>query len=259
MSDNPKKVVKVVKAQPKKTEVEKQEPVVEELPKEKTTTTETVQKADPVFYKKKSFWLIVAAAVFALILFGGLFGDSNDTASNQEQETYAESLTNTSISQSESETNSTSYVTNTNSVWLNGYTDINDFEYYVDGNEIYIKRYKGNSDKVRVASSYEINGVSCNVVSFEDATFIFSRVNSVVIPNGTKYLANNTFNTSGVTFLYLPNTLIGIEDSFWGYFHDVQKIYFGGTQEEWNNLYNYSRGDLGVKEIVFNQNPDELK
>lgn len=52
---------------------------------------------------------------------------------------------------------------------------------------------------------------------------------------------------------------MGIEDSFWGYFHDVQKIYYGGSQEEWNNLYNAGSANLDAKQIVFGQNPDELK
>lgn len=208
--------------------------------------------------KKRNILLAVAAVLVLLFIIASI-GDSDKEATVPDAEVVTDSQTNVTIPQSEGDTSSVSYVTNSNSVWLNGYTDINDFEYYIDGTEIYIKKYHGNSEKVRVAPTYDINGVTCNVVSFEDATFLFSGVSSVIIPNGTRYLANNTFNTSGVKFLYLPNSLTGIENTFWGYFHDVQKIYYGGTQDEWNTLYNNGGMGLDAKQIVFGQNPDELK
>ena len=220
---------------------------------------ETTKEKKSSSNKRKRNIALAVVALLALILIVASLGNSDQNASDPNCTVYAESQTNVDVSQNGNETTSVSYVSDSNSVWLNGYTDINDFEYYIDGSDIYIKKYKGNSDKVRVAPTYVINGATCNVVSFEDATFLFSNVNSVIIPNGTKYLANNTFNTSGVTFLYLPNTLTGIDNTFWGYFHGVQKIYFGGSQEEWNSIYNNGSANLDAKEIIFNQNPDDLK
>ena len=226
---------------------------------EETTDNKGNTESKEGLIKKYKRVIIAVAAILALILVFSTCNNSEDGPATQGPAENVESTIFSKLPQSENSTVSVSNVTNANSVWLNGYTDINDFEYYTDGTEIYIKKYHGNSDKVRVASTYDINGTTCNVVSFEDATFLFSRVSSVIIPNGTRYLANNTFNTSGIKFLYLPNTLMGIEDSFWGYFHDVQKIYYGGSQEEWNNLYNAGSANLDAKQIVFGQNPDELK
>ena len=153
----------------------------------------------------------------------------------------------------------TSTGASSNSVWAKDYTDIAKFNYYLDGDDLYIKRYKGGAGrKIRVAPAYQIDGKTYHVVSFEDATFIFGKVDSVIIPNGTRHLDAPTFNSCGVKFVYLPNTLESVEDYFWSYFHNVEKLYYGGTQEEWNNLFHIERGKLDVKEIVFNANPDEL-
>lgn len=145
------------------------------------------------------------------------------------------------------------------SVWSIGYTNISDFDFYIDKNEIYIKEYKGTSRKIRLRSAYEIDGVKRNVVAFTDATFFCNNIVSAIIPEGVKTVTNNMFNSCGVKFVYLPSTLEKPQESFWSYFHDVEKIYYGGTEEQWNAICTVDRSRLDVKQIIFNANPDDLK
>ena len=147
---------------------------------------------------------------------------------------------------------SESIESNDASIWLNGFTDITDFEYYLDGNEIHIQKYKGDAEKVRLSAVYIIDGSDRHVVSFSEATFLFADTKSVIIPEGTRS------NSSDLQFLYLPSSLGYIDDSFWGYLHDMKKIYYGGTEEQWNTICTVNRGEIEVEEIVFNVNPGDL-
>lgn len=149
--------------------------------------------------------------------------------------------------------------TKNSSVWATDYTDINEFNYYVDGNEIYVKRYEGKEKKIKINSTYEIDGKTRYVVSFIDATFLCHKSESIVIPEGTKTLKSNIFNSCGVKFVFLPSTLEKPDDKFWGYFHDVEKIYYGGTEEQWNIICTVDRFDVDAKEIVFETDVSELK
>ena len=145
------------------------------------------------------------------------------------------------------------------SVWLDGYTPIDDFEYYIDGNEIYLTDFDSKEKKVRINSSYEIDGNTYNVVSL-DGVFTSDSVTSVIIPEGVHSVARSEFNSCGVEFLYLPSTLQDIgSDSFWWYFHDVEKIYYGGSEEQWNQLCTVERSEIEAKQIIYDANPDDLK
>jgi hypothetical protein len=142
------------------------------------------------------------------------------------------------------------------SVWATSYVELSDFEYYIDGNEIYLKDYTGHRKKVRVRSSYDVEGTSMNVVSF-DGTFALDSVSSVIIPDGTRYMSNNVFNSSGVQYVYLPASLE--EFKGWSYFHNVEKIYYGGTENQWETLCTVERSRLDVVQIICNANPDDLQ
>lgn len=145
------------------------------------------------------------------------------------------------------------------SIWLEGYTDISDFKYYIDGNEIFLTDFHSNKKKVRINSSYTIDGKTCNVVSL-DGVFTSDNVTSVIIPEGVRSVAANEFKSCGVKFLYLPSTLQNIGgDSFWSYFKDVEKIYYGGSEEQWKQLCTVERSKIDTKQIVFEANPDDLK
>ncbi len=145
------------------------------------------------------------------------------------------------------------------SVWLEGYTDINNFKYYIDEDEIFLTDYQAAGRKIRINSSYEIEGNIYNVVSL-DGVFTSDRVTSVIIPEGVRSIAINEFSGTGVKYLYLPSTLQDIEnDSFWSYFHDAEKIYYGGTKEQWKQLCTVERAEIDVTQIIYGANPDDLK
>ncbi len=142
------------------------------------------------------------------------------------------------------------------SIWASSYASLDDFEYYIDGNEIYIKDYRGHSKKVRINSSYDIEGTVMNVVSF-DGTFALDSVTSVIIPDGTRYMSNNIFNSCGIEYVYLPASLT--EFNGWSYFHNAEKIYYGGTEEQWSTFCSVDRSRLDVVQIVYNADPNNLK
>lgn len=145
------------------------------------------------------------------------------------------------------------------SVWASKDTPINKFDYYIDGDEIFIKKYKGSDKRVRIGSSYNIDGKTCYVAGLTDATFLFSRVDSIIIPEGVRSIAHYSFNSCGAKFFFLPSTLTNVDESFWGYFHEVKKIYYGGTREQWDEIFNVDRGELEVEEIIFEAKSEDLK
>lgn len=174
--------------------------------------------------------------------------------------TYPIRVINTATPVNEPAQNNTqSYAAPVNSVWASGYTDISEFDYSTNGNELYIKRHKGKSKKIRVASAYVIDGKTYHTVAFQDVTFFCDNIESCIIPEGTRSLEMATFNSCGVKFLYLPSTLTSVDTGFWQYFHGVEKLYYGGTREQWEKLLNVDRGKLDVKEVVFEQDPELLK
>lgn len=145
------------------------------------------------------------------------------------------------------------------SVWANKTTSFNDFNYYIDSNEIIIKEYKGNDDKIKISSTYTIDGKKRKVTSFSDAVFIFDSVESVILPNGTKHLEANMFNSCGIKYLYIPKTVKSVDDYFWDYFHNMEKIYYQGTEKEWKKLCKVDRSEIDVKEIIYNTDSSKLK
>lgn len=144
-------------------------------------------------------------------------------------------------------------------VWSEEYTDISEFDYYIDGNQIYLTDFDSDEKKVRIAPSYEIDGNTYYVGALNGA-FAVDNVLSVIIPEGVKSIAANEFNSCDVKFIYLPSTLQDVGgDMFWDYLFEVEKIYYGGTEQQWNMLCRVDRSTIDVKQIICNANPDELR
>lgn len=141
------------------------------------------------------------------------------------------------------------------SVWASEYTPLSDFKYYIDGNEITLTDYKGRAKKVNISPVYEIDGKRYSVVSI-DGIFALKDVVSVIIPDGVMGIANNTFNSCGIKYLYLPSTIEKFDG--WSYFHDMQKLYYGGSEEQWDELCTRERSRLDVVQIVFNAEIEDL-
>lgn len=148
------------------------------------------------------------------------------------------------------------------SIWATEYTSIENFDYYLEGNNIYLKDYKGNDKRVKINNVYEIGGSQYNVVSFSEGVFALSSVDSVILPNGLVSMPDNTFNSCGIKYVYIPASLQsnGTGYSFYNYFHDVETIYYGGTEEQWAALTNNEeRSKIDAKEIKYNINSEDLR
>ena len=192
--------------------------------------TPYIQKPKKPLYKKWWFWVLVVMAlgVVSNLITGNGYSSSKDKNADSK------------------------------SVWATEYTDLEDFDYYFDGNEVYIKEYKGHDDKIKVNSTYKVDGKDRKVVSFSDGTFFARSVDSVILPEGTTHLDNNTFNSCGIKYLYIPKSLKSVDNTFWGYFHDMEKIYYGGSESDWKKLCKVDRSDVDVKEIVYNADSSKL-
>lgn len=174
------------------------------------------------------FSLLFAVCLIAMVLSGGESGTKN------------------------SESTSTIEFQN---VWAEKATPLSDFDYYIDGNDIYLKEYQGNDKKVYIPSSYTVEGSEMSVVSL-DGTFALNQITSVIIGDGVQSMSDNVFNSCGVEFLYLPSTLTNFNG--WNYFHDVEKIYYGGTEEQWNQLCPVERSSIEAKQIVCDSSVSNL-
>ena len=45
----------------------------------------------------------------------------------------------------------------------------------------------------------------------------------------------------------------------WSYFHNAEKIYYGGTEEQWESLCTVDRSRIDVVQIICNANPNNLE
>ncbi len=140
-------------------------------------------------------------------------------------------------------------------IWAGTATQLESFEYYLNGESITLTGYSDSDKKVNIAPEYDINGNSCKVVSL-DGTFVLDRITSAIIPEGVKSISDNAFNSCGVKYLYLPSTLTDFNG--WHYFHDGEKLYYGGTEQQWNSLYTGERKDIDFTQIIFNAKIDDL-
>ena len=142
--------------------------------------------------------------------------------------------------------------------WETSPTNIEDFKYYTNGSNLYIQEYTGDASDILVGSSYEINGNEFTVSELQDGTFRSCDAMSIIISEGISKIDDNTFNGCDAKYIYLPSTLENKDGSFWTYFHDVDEIYYGGSNEQWNEICKIDREDLEVKQIYCNVSVNDL-
>ena len=201
---------------------------------------------------------------FAIIFAAALVAGSSDSSSDTEDKdaTVAESREPSSKDTDDTSDKSSKKSAKEKSIWTTDVTPIDDFDYYVDGNDIYIKEYKGKDKKIRIASTYAIDGEEYNVVSFADGVFALKNIKSCILPEGLQTMENNTFNSCGVEFIYIPASLQPDPEESYGfyeYFFNVEKVYYGGTEKEWAELTNHAdRSEIDVKQIVCNADISDL-
>lgn len=142
-----------------------------------------------------------------------------------------------------------------NATWAAEYTPLTDFKYYVDGEHIVLTDYTGANRTVNIAPEYEVDGTRLHVTALE-SVFTLERISSAIIPEGVTGIKDNAFNSCGVKNLYLPSTLTDFNG--WHYFHNGEKLYYGGTEEQWAELFKDDRKDLDFTQIIFNAKVEDL-
>lgn len=136
-------------------------------------------------------------------------------------------------------------------------TPINDFKYTLTENGLTLQKCSGSDDIIYVANQYSVDGNTYNVVKLDGAMFFNSNVKTVILANGIEEISHALFNGAQIEYLYIPNTLKCIYDDSLAYIsQSLTDIYFGGTEEEWNQIYtSYDAGSMS--ENVKNSNFEE--
>lgn len=194
-----------------------------------------------LFYKskrikmKKGYRLLIVICAL-LVIYGGLALIANHS------EEGSQSDTDTEVIQIESE-------------WAQEFATLTDFEFYIENDEIHLKKYTGGAKTVCIAPTYEYEGVTMPVVSL-DSSFSLKRIETVIVPEGVTQISANCFNSCDIKELFLPQSLY--EFSGWSYFHNVEKLYYGGTQEQFQELCPRDRDNLDIIQIIYDAEASEL-
>lgn len=138
--------------------------------------------------------------------------------------------------------------TNNNAEETQGVTDvevqnrngvIDDFEYRIEGNTIYLIRYKGKDDRVELETSYIVDGVryQSDISSFS----AYGGYTKLIIHEGFSEVETPIFNSSDVREVFFPRSMVRVYDYTLAYMHNGDnkrnKIFYSGTQEEWLNIF----------------------
>ena len=132
-------------------------------------------------------------------------------------------------------------------IWAHEVTPIEQFEYVIDGNEIHLEKYIGKPKEVYIGLEYEIDGEMMSVVEIECN---LRNVTSCIIPDGARQIKNSMFNGSSVKYLYLPASLEVFKG--WSYFHNLDYLYYGGSEEEFKKIHGGDASRLVSKRIFYN-------
>lgn len=149
------------------------------------------------------------------------------------------------------------------SIWASEPTSIDNFEYYIRDNTIFLTDYIGDEEKVWINSEYIIDGETYTVGDSLGSLFSLGSVYSVILPEGVTQVSGSIFNSCGVKYIYIPQSLISDDGSGWypwyGYLFDVDRVFYGGSEEQWQEITNYTeRSDIDVMQIIYNVSMDDL-
>lgn len=136
------------------------------------------------------------------------------------------------------------------------FAQLSDFEYDVTYGKITLGRYNGKLDTVYIAPAYYVDGELCPVVGL-DNTFNGGRAEVAIIPEGVTSVTKATFNGSDATIIFLPSTLKDVPEAFWGYFHGVDTIYYGGSEGDFKTICP-DRFGVDVKHVIYDAVPDDV-
>lgn len=126
---------------------------------------------------------------------------------------------------------------------------IKDFKYELVDGGLILKKYSGRDKVVYIANEYELDGVIYPVLDIDGGMFFTSSVKTVILSEGITEIAHPVFNGAKIELLYLPSTLTCIYDDSLAYIsRSLTDIYFGGTEDQWNQIYTiYEAGNTSDK------------
>ena len=145
--------------------------------------------------------------------------------------------------------------------WAKECNDINDFKYVLEDRYIKIDEYIGKDKKVKLCKTYIIDDMEYELSDLGDEVFASKNIFSVLLPNGVKSLPSKTFYKSKVKYIYLPKslTLNDEEYQFSYYLDDVEKIYYEGSENDFEYLVDFDKEiDEKVDEVILNSKYDDL-
>ncbi len=130
------------------------------------------------------------------------------------------------------------------------YGKIEDFSYELSGDSVILDKYNGNSEILEIKPSYQIDGndYKTDLSNFQ-VGIGNSNVKTLIFDEEITSVRDAIFNSCKVEKVYFPKTIETVYDNTLSYLHpkdgETIKIYYGGTQEEWENIFTkYERTKL---------------
>lgn len=126
------------------------------------------------------------------------------------------------------------------------FTPIEDFAYNLVDGSIELQKYTGNDETVYIGSQYEIDGTEYTLTKVTGAMFFGNKVKKVIFSEGIQEIEHAIFNTSKVEKVFFPSTMTCVYDDSLAYIsRSLTDIYYGGAEDQWNEIYTaYETGSV---------------
>ena len=142
-------------------------------------------------------------------------------------------------------------------------TDINCFEFYIEGDTIFLTKYIGESDFVWIDTEYIIDNKTYIVGDTLDSLKGLSNATTIIISEGFTVLDENEFSSCNkLQRIFLPKSLDSEKcGAFYLNLHkDVASISYGGSKDDWNILTNNAdRLSINATDIIYDVDYEEVK
>lgn len=120
--------------------------------------------------------------------------------------------------------------------------ELEDFRYEISGDKVLLESYSGSNSVLEIKTSYMLDGVEYKTdLSDFQVGIGNSKVKTLILDYGFTEVKDSIFNSCDVENVYFPKSMINVYDYTLSYLHpddgETIKIYYGGTQEEWLNIF----------------------
>lgn len=184
--------------------------------------------------KKGGILKTVLLVIVVLGVIGALFGKSDSKNDNEVNSSVADNgkqeeqhgVTGVEVQKSEEER----------------YGSIEDFSYELSGDTIILQKYTGKAETLEIQAFYTIDGTKYKTDLSDFQVGIGNRkVKTLILCEGITEVKNAIFNSCDVEKVYFPKSMVVVHDNTLSYLHPDDgktiKIYYGGTQEEWAEIF----------------------